>query len=775
MRASAIAAPDRAIVIGGSMAGLLAARVLADRFAQVVIVDRDSFPDDAAFRKGVPQSHHLHVLLARGAQILEELLPGFRTDLAAAGAQPVRWPGDVGLLGAAGWATRRTRSLTLISTRREQLENVVRRHVVSRPSVDVLENRDVIGVLTGHSGTSVAGVRIRSRDDQTEQELEAGLVVDASGRGSQAPAWLEALGCGETRQTVVDSFLGYASRTYARDPTIEREWRALFVQMKPADTRGGGLFPIEHDQWHVTIAGIGRDYPPTDEPGFLEFARSLRSTVLYETIRDAEPLSPISGYRRTENQLRHFDELRSWPQGFVVLGDAVCCFNPVYGQGMSVAATEALVLRGWLKDPSSTHDFQRHLAKAIANPWLLATGEDFRYPTTEGGRPNAVTRLMHRYLDRINVTSTTDPVVASAFNNVVQMVAQPTLLFHPEVVVRTLRGPGRAPSDADPMPRAPHVVADPSPAEMGLREGWIEVDQGVRLHYVESGEGPLVVLLHGFPEFWYSWRHQLPALRAAGYRAVAVDLRGYNLSDKPRGVGSYILPTLARDIERVIRALGSVSASVVGHDWGALLAWELAMRHPQVVERLAILNLPHPERMKAGLRTARQLRKSWYIGFYQLPVIPENYLRWGDFAFIRRALGAGSPGSTSDDIERYVSAIARPGALKAGVNHYRALALLAMRGPSRSVPIEVPVLVIWGDRDPYLGAELAEPDRRWVPNLRMERVPDAGHWLQIDRPDIVNPLLLDFLAADQQARNKPLDQTTSSPVSSRSASSGAAR
>jgi pimeloyl-ACP methyl ester carboxylesterase/2-polyprenyl-6-methoxyphenol hydroxylase-like FAD-dependent oxidoreductase len=754
MRASGIAAPDRAIVIGGSMAGLVAASVLADRFAEVVIVDRDTFPDDAAFRKGVPQSRHLHVLLARGAQILEQLLPGFRADLAAAGAVPLRWPADIGLLGVAGWATRRTRSQTLISSRREQVEHVVRRRVLARPSVHALENHDVIGLLTGPSGSPVAGVRIRSRDDRSERDLEAGLVVDASGRGSQAPAWLEELGYGAARQTVVDSFLGYASRIYARDPMVERQWRALFLQPKPpAGTRGGGLFPVEGDQWHVTVAGVGRDYPPTDEPGFLEFARSLRSTVLYDVIRDAQPITTISAYRRTENQLRHFDELRSWPEGFVVLGDAACCFNPVYGQGMTVAATEALVLRDWLNDGTSAHDFQRRLAKAIANPWLLATGEDFRYPTTEGGQPNAVTRLMHRYLDRVNATSTTDPVVAGAFNNVVQMVAKPTLLFHPEVVVRTLRGPGRAPSEADPLPPEPRFVRDPSPTEMGLREGMIAVDAGVRLHYVESGEGPLVVLLHGFPEFWYSWRHQLPALSAAGYRTVAVDLRGYNLSDKPRGVGSYLLPTLARDIGRLIRALGSESASVVGHDWGALLAWELAMRDPEVVERLTILNVPHPERAKAGLRTARQLRKSWYIGFYQLPVIPEAYLRWGDYTFIRRALREGSSGSTPDDIERYVAAIARPGALRAGVNHYRALARLAMREPNRSVRIEAPVMVVWGEQDPYLGAELAEPDRRWVPNLRMERVPDAGHWLHIDRPEIVNPLLLDFLPESQEARS----------------------
>src|SRR4029079_1383900 len=409
------------------------------------------------------------------------------------------------------------------------------------------------------------------------------------------------------------------------------------------------------------VGGRALDYPPTGEAGFLEFARSFRSTILYEAIRDAQPTSTISAYRRTENQLRHLDDLPSWPDGFIVLGDAACCFNPVYGQGMTVAAIEALVLQGWLRNGAPAHDFQKRLAKAVANPWLLATGEDFRYPTTEGGRPNLGTRLLHRYLDRVVATSTTDPVVAGAFNNVVQMVAQPTLLFHPEGVARTLRGPGTAPSDRDPLPPALRVVSDPSPNEMGLREGWVDVDAGVRLHSVEGGEGPLVVLLHGFPEFWYSWRHQLPAIASAGYRAVAVDLRGYNRSDKPRGVEAYLLPTLGRDIKRLIGSLGSDSAAIVGHDWGGLVAWELAMRHPELVERVAILNLPHPERMKAGLRTPRQLRRSWYIGFFQLPVLSENYLRWGDFSFIRRAFRTGSPGSTPDDVERYVSAMARQG------------------------------------------------------------------------------------------------------------------
>jgi len=176
---------------------------------------------------------------------------------------------------------------------------------------------------------------------QMARHVAVEWAMRARNRMPHDPAWLEELGHGPTRQTVVDSFLGYASRTFARDPTTASEWRALFLQATPQSTRGGGLFPVDHDQWHVTLAGVGRDYPPTDEAGFLEFARSIRSTILFDAIRDAQPTSTISAYRRTENQLRHFDDLPSWPTGFVVLGDAACCFNPVYGQGMTVAAIEA--------------------------------------------------------------------------------------------------------------------------------------------------------------------------------------------------------------------------------------------------------------------------------------------------------------------------------------------------------------------------------------------------------------------------------------------------
>jgi epoxide hydrolase 4 len=271
----------------------------------------------------------------------------------------------------------------------------------------------------------------------------------------------------------------------------------------------------------------------------------------------------------------------------------------------------------------------------------------------------------------------------------------------------------------------------------------------VRLHYVEAGEGPLVLLLHGFPQFWYQWRQQIPALVEAGFRVVAPDMRGYNLSDKPPELRAYRVELLARDVERLILACGEGTAALVGHDWGAIAAWIAAMRHPERVEKLAILNVPHPARSLDGLLSPMQLLRSSYMFFFQIPWLPEEVIRAGDFALLRSVLGRDPvrPGAlTAEDIERYIEAIAQPGALTATINYYRAL--LRYPGQTRALlrMVEAPVLVIWGEKDRFLSRRLAEPPHLWVPNLvRVKRLPDASHWVAEDRPLEANSLLLDFL------------------------------
>jgi pimeloyl-ACP methyl ester carboxylesterase len=271
----------------------------------------------------------------------------------------------------------------------------------------------------------------------------------------------------------------------------------------------------------------------------------------------------------------------------------------------------------------------------------------------------------------------------------------------------------------------------------------------VRLHYVEAGEGPLVLLLHGFPQFWYQWRHQIPALVEAGFRVLAPDMRGYNLSDKPLGVRAYRVELLARDVERLILACGEQTAVVVGHDWGAIAAWIAAMRHPERVEKLAILNVPHPARSLDGLLSPMQLLRSSYVFFFQIPRLPEEVIRAGDFALLRsvfRSDPVQPEALTAEDIERYIKAIAQPGVLTASLNYYRALLRNPREMRALLQRVEAPVLVIWGEKDRFLSRRLAEPPRLWVPNLiRVKRLPDASHWVAEDRPLEVNTLLLDFL------------------------------
>jgi len=294
-------------------------------------------------------------------------------------------------------------------------------------------------------------------------------------------------------------------------------------------------------------------------------------------------------------------------------------------------------------------------------------------------------------------------------------------------------------------------------AATGLTDGYAELGD-VRLHYVEEGpaDGPLVVLLHGFPEFWYSWRRQLPALARAGYRVVAPDMRGYNLSDKPSSWRAYDAERLAGDVAGLIEALQlqaerpHARAYVAGHDWGAAVAYYAAMLRPEAVERLAILNVPHPARMLAGLRTLRQLRKSWYMFFFQIPGLPERLLTRHEYSFAKRSLRANATRGafTDEDLERYVEAWSQPGALTGMIDYYRAALRRSPRKASASLrPISAPTLVIWGERDAYLGAELAEPEPRWVPDVRVERIPTASHWVQHEEPDRVNELLIEFFGA----------------------------
>jgi pimeloyl-ACP methyl ester carboxylesterase len=264
-----------------------------------------------------------------------------------------------------------------------------------------------------------------------------------------------------------------------------------------------------------------------------------------------------------------------------------------------------------------------------------------------------------------------------------------------------------------------------------------------------AGDGPLAVLLHGFPEFWYSWRHQIPAL-AQHFTVAAPDLRGYNLSDKPARVKDYELPELVEDVAQLIQSFGYEQAIVVGHDWGAAIAWETALTRPEVVEKLIILNVPHPRVFVQNLLTnPQQILRSWYMGFFQLPWLPEAAFRANNYQAIEQAFrntAVYKERFPDEVIEQYKSAAAQAGALTAAINYYRANARRGMWKLAGTDPVvRVPTLVVWGEQDFALGKELNDGLARYVPNLTLRFIEDASHWVQQDRPDLVNEYMLDFL------------------------------
>jgi epoxide hydrolase 4 len=287
-----------------------------------------------------------------------------------------------------------------------------------------------------------------------------------------------------------------------------------------------------------------------------------------------------------------------------------------------------------------------------------------------------------------------------------------------------------------------------------FREGYADVED-VRLHYVEAGDGPLIVLLHGFPEFWFGWRLQIEQLVKAGFRVVAPDTRGYNLSSKPEGFQAYGVDLLAADIRGLIEERGAKSALLVGHDWGGSIAWTVAMNHPEVVDRLAILNAAHPRRLSEGLHHPSQLRKSWYFFFFATPGLPEDVVPARDWHFFRHFLHDANPPYTQDEMDRYIEAWSQPGAAAGMIKYYRASVRQSQKEASAKLrPITAPTLVIWGERDAYLGSELAEPDREDVPNLdRVERLPEASHWVHHDEAERVNQILIEFFAPGRATSN----------------------
>ncbi|QIK11093.1 FAD-binding protein [Streptomyces sp. ID38640] len=435
---------------------MLAVTALIGHVDTVTVIERDRYPEGRAFRKGVPQARHLHILLSGGSLALEELLPGTVAALGEAGARRLYLSRDLLTRTPTGWQRRfdERRHLTL-SVTRPVLDSVVRERVLravagSATRVEVLEATEATG-LTGDAGR-VTGVRVRSRDGapggRSERELPAALVVDASGRGSRAPQWFTELGRSAPQEETVDAGIAYATRMYRpKDPATAPD-AGVNVPGWPECPRGAAYVPVEDGKWLLTLSGVRGHHPPTDAAEFTAFSATIGDPYVHELLDRAEPLSPVHGFRDTCNRRRHFERPGALPKGFLVLGDAGCTFNPVYGQGMSVAALGALAVRTTLADggglrPGITAEAQRAVARSVEPAWLAAVGADRPYASPEDTKAGVGERLSTWYIDRLSARAAIDPVVGEAFRAVFSLTAPPTRLVAPQIFLRTVFLPRR--------------------------------------------------------------------------------------------------------------------------------------------------------------------------------------------------------------------------------------------------------------------------------------------------------------------------------------------
>lgn len=431
-----------AVVIGASMGGLLAARVLADAFEQVTVVDRDALPAVGEQRKGVPQGRHAHGLLARGREVMEQLFPGMTAGLVARGAilgdpqERVRWCNDGHRL------CQVPSGMVGLCVSRPLLEGHLRHRLAALADVEVRDGWSVSGLVTTAGRDRVTGIRGAGPDGR-DRTLAADLVVDASGRGSRSPAWLADLGYDRPEDETVAVGIGYATRTYRRrDGDIDGDVGVVMAPTLPAG-RAGVMLALEDDRWVVTLGGYGDDRPPTDPAAWVAYARSLPSPDIARVVEGGEPLDDPLAFRYPASTRRRYERLARFPAGYLVFGDALCSVNPIYGQGMTVSAVEALELRDWLDLPGAPASrFFRRAARVIDVPWDMAVGADLRFDHVAGRRTPKV-RMVNRYLGRLHPVAARDPEVGRAFLRVVNLLDPPERLMAPSVAWRVLRGRGR--------------------------------------------------------------------------------------------------------------------------------------------------------------------------------------------------------------------------------------------------------------------------------------------------------------------------------------------
>lgn len=432
-----------AIVIGASMAGLLAARVLSDHFVKVTLIEKDKFPPPGENRKGVPQGRHTHVLLERGRQIMEKYLPGLTEKLTGQGAVRISdVSSDVSWFHSGAFHMHGQSNMTGIGVSRPTLEASVRERVLSLPNVKAIENCSVTELITTKENDCVKGVYINHiQDIEDEEMMQADLVLDVSGRGSRSPAWLEKIGYKQPVKEEVKIGMGYVSCYFKRRPEHIPGLNGIVFLATPPNRRLGIILAQDKNRWVVTIGGYLGDHAPVDYKGFLNAAKELPSNEIYDVIKNAKPLTDPVSYKFPTNLRRHYEKLTEFPRGYIVMGDALCSFNPIYGQGMTVAAMEAEALDGCLSKnhENPAPEFYNSAGRIIDLSWNAAVSSDLGYPEVEGRR-TLMTRFFNWYVSRLHQAAHNDPEVSIAFLKVINMVAPPPSILNPLIIWKIIKG-----------------------------------------------------------------------------------------------------------------------------------------------------------------------------------------------------------------------------------------------------------------------------------------------------------------------------------------------
>ena len=436
-----------ALVVGAGIGGLLTARVLADHFDRVTILDRDALPQGPEPRKGVPQGRHLHSLAVRGSEVLEALFPGLDDELARAGGPAVDQAKDTITETPAGRLPRFESGIVMRAVSRDLLEWKVRRRLQEFPDIELVPNREATGLLYDKSVGAVTGVRTRDRSvGLAEKDFAADLVVDAGGQASRSSRWLKDIGYAEPPETFVDAGLGYATRWYKVPEDFRGDWKSLAVLPGwPEAPRGGSLRQVEDGLWTVVMIGIGEDHqPPTDPEGFLNFARSLSSPVIAEAIAGAEPASRVHGYRRTANRRRHYERMHNFPQNFLVAADAACTMNPSYGQGVTNAALSARALKKVLakwnrRDLDGLGNmFHKRQARVLAPSWTTTVSSDSQWAAGSLDELGPLGRRLHGVSGEVMRLATEKPPVARTLLEVKNLLRSPRTLLRPGILLPAL-------------------------------------------------------------------------------------------------------------------------------------------------------------------------------------------------------------------------------------------------------------------------------------------------------------------------------------------------